>query len=210
VGATTVTSTLAGARARLRATARDWWDEPLHLVSLRARVLRPYRSARFASFGRSSVLHKPAWVYGPQQMSIGERCLILEGAWLAVERPAWSRPGPTLRLGDDVTFRSGATLSASVGITIEDAVVFGAMVSVVDSTHTWRAGGDSVLWNPVEEKPIRIGRGSWLADKVTVVAGADIGERCAIGANSVVIGSIPDGSVAVGSPARVVGRTEDL
>ncbi|NBU95976.1 MAG: acyltransferase, partial [Actinobacteria bacterium] len=34
------------------------------------------------------------------------------------------------------------------------------------------------------------------------------GERVVIGANSVVTGDIPSGSVAVGAPARVVGRTD--
>ena len=37
---------------------------------------------------------------------------------------------------------------------------------------------------------------------------AFIGERCIIGANSVVRGRIPDNSIAVGAPARVVGTTE--
>jgi acetyltransferase-like isoleucine patch superfamily enzyme len=43
---------------------------------------------------------------------------------------------------------------------------------------------------------------------VAVLRGADIGRRCIIGANSVVRGHIPDNSIAVGAPARVVGSTE--
>jgi acetyltransferase-like isoleucine patch superfamily enzyme len=37
-----------------------------------------------------------------------------------------------------------------------------------------------------------------------VLPGASIGVHCVIGANSVVLSDIPDYSVAVGSPARVV------
>lgn len=40
--------------------------------------------------------------------------------------------------------------------------------------------------------------------KVTVVAGVTIGNNCVIGAGSLVIRDIPDNSVAVGNPARVI------
>jgi acetyltransferase-like isoleucine patch superfamily enzyme len=45
-----------------------------------------------------------------------------------------------------------------------------------------------------------------MGDRVTVVAGATIGAGCTIGAGAVVRGDIPDGSIAVGVPARVIGR----
>jgi acetyltransferase-like isoleucine patch superfamily enzyme len=37
-----------------------------------------------------------------------------------------------------------------------------------------------------------------------ILPGADIGEHVVIGANSVVTGTIPDYTVAVGAPARVI------
>lgn len=39
-----------------------------------------------------------------------------------------------------------------------------------------------------------------------VVAGVHIGKRCQIGAGSVVTKDIPDYSVAIGNPARVIKR----
>jgi acetyltransferase-like isoleucine patch superfamily enzyme len=42
-----------------------------------------------------------------------------------------------------------------------------------------------------------------------VVAGVEIGDGCIIGASSVVTRSIPAGSIAIGSPARIVGRRGD-
>ena len=54
--------------------------------------------------------------------------------------------------------------------------------------------------------PIRIGDDSWLGGGVVVLPGVTIGARCVIGAGSVVIRDIPDDSVAVGNPARVVRR----
>jgi acetyltransferase-like isoleucine patch superfamily enzyme len=51
---------------------------------------------------------------------------------------------------------------------------------------------------------VSIGDGSWLGHGTVVLPGAQIGRHVVIGANSVVTGSIPDYSVAVGAPARVV------
>lgn len=52
--------------------------------------------------------------------------------------------------------------------------------------------------------PVSIGNCSWLGQNVCVLPGALIGEHCVIGANSVVTSPIPDFSVAVGAPARVM------
>ncbi|MFZ8967362.1 MAG: acyltransferase, partial [Ilumatobacteraceae bacterium] len=49
-----------------------------------------------------------------------------------------------------------------------------------------------------------IGDGSWLGTGTVVLPGASIGRHVAVGANSVVTGSLPDYSVAVGAPARVI------
>ncbi len=54
--------------------------------------------------------------------------------------------------------------------------------------------------------PVSIGDRSWLGQNVCVLPGASIGEHCVIGANSVVTSPIPDFSVAVGAPARVIKR----
>jgi acetyltransferase-like isoleucine patch superfamily enzyme len=64
------------------------------------------------------------------------------------------------------------------------------------------------MHNPVVTEPIHIGRGTWVAERVAVLKGARIGRCCIIGANSVVKGEIPDFSIAVGAPAKVVGQVK--
>ncbi|MFL5907867.1 MAG: acyltransferase [Solirubrobacterales bacterium] len=177
-------------------------------VVFRARLVRPYRRLRFHSFGRSSILHRPEWVYGPHQIAIGDGVVILSHAWLSVEKSAWDRPAPVLRLGDDVWIRPFCTISAAESVLIEDHVVISAFTTVIDSDHT-RGESVNVLWNPLETSPVRIGRGTWIGERVAVLRGSNIGRSCIIGTNSVVTGEIPDYSVAVGAPARVVGSTAE-
>lgn len=185
---------------RARDQSSLWREEPTYRAAVRARLIRPYRVRQFAEFGRYSVVHKPTWVYGAHKIAIGEAVLIMAGAWLSAERLTWEDDEPSIVIGDRSAFRAWVTLSASTRIEIGEDVVFGSQITVVDCDHTWRAGNPNVLQNPVSTEPIRIGNGTWLGDRVTVLKGATIGERCAIGAHSVVRGEIPDGSVAAGIP----------
>lgn len=185
-------------------------QEPARRAALRAALIRPYRTRQFGAFGAHSIIDRPAWLYGTWKIAVGANVMVMAGAWLSAEKPSWDRSGPAISIGDGCAFRAWLTLSASAGIVIGRDVVFGAGCSVVDSDHTWREGQRSVLHNPVQAAPIRIGDGTWLGDHVVVLRGTTIGERCAIGAGSVVRGEMPDGSVAAGVPARIIGRTDEL
>ena len=54
--------------------------------------------------------------------------------------------------------------------------------------------------------PITIGEDCWLGGNVTVCPGVTIGDRCVIGAGSVVTHDIPSDSLAAGNPCRVIRK----
>src|SRR5690606_14701897 len=56
----------------------------------------------------------------------------------------------------------------------------------------------------IVKSPVRIGPDTWIAAKVSVLRGTRVGRGCVLGAHAVVKGDIPDYSIAVGSPAKVV------
>jgi acetyltransferase-like isoleucine patch superfamily enzyme len=188
---------------------RELLESPHRRVAFRGRLLRPWWRRRFQSFGEGSVLDRPRWIVGAHEIAIGDRVTILQGAWLAAERDAWGGERPAISIGDDVTIRTDVTISAAAGIEIEDGVLIAGGVTIVDSDHTMDGGAVNPAYNPLRAEPIRIGRGSWLAEGVVVTRGSVVGEGCVIGANAVVRGDIPPHSVAAGAPARVVGSTLD-
>lgn len=111
----------------------------------------------------------------------------------------------------DVYFDSAdySSISISKGVTISREVLF----LVHDySVHIPMA---RLGWKPPKGKiahfikPISIGRDSFVGARVTLLGGTEIGENCIIGANSCVKGKIPDNSIVIGNPARIVGNTED-
>ncbi len=62
---------------------------------------------------------------------------------------------------------------------------------------------------PEKPKAVRIGRHVWVATDVTILKGVTIGDHSVIGARSVVTRSIPEHSLALGSPARRVRSIGD-
>ena len=58
-------------------------------------------------------------------------------------------------------------------------------------------------------EPIHIGNDVWLGGNVTVLPGVKIGNNVVVGAGAVVTKDIPDNSLALGVPAKVVREIEN-
>ena len=108
-------------------------------------------------------------------------------------------------MGQRVTATASLQIVAFARVTVEDDVMFAANVFVCDATHSAERGDVPYKYQGMTEPvPIRIGHGSWIGQNVVITPGVSIGAQCVVGANSVVTASIPDHSVAIGVPARVV------
>lgn len=59
-------------------------------------------------------------------------------------------------------------------------------------------------------KPISVGKNTFIGSHSIILPGVSIGENCVIGAMSLVSKSIPNNSVAVGNPAKVIMSTDEL
>jgi acetyltransferase-like isoleucine patch superfamily enzyme len=57
---------------------------------------------------------------------------------------------------------------------------------------------------PRKVMKVRIGEGTWIGNNVMILPGIKIGKYCVVGGSSVVTKDIPDYSLAVGSPAKVI------
>ena len=64
--------------------------------------------------------------------------------------------------------------------------------------------GDWIMNAPLFESTIIIKKGAQIGARSIIMPGVTIGKHVVVGANSVVTGNIPDNSVAVGAPARVI------
>lgn len=92
-------------------------------------------------------------------------------------------------------------------------VLFGSNVYVTDHNHGNYSGDCQSVPNipPYFRqltcgKKVIIGDNVWIGDNVVVLPGVEIGKGSVIGASSVVTKSIPEYSIAIGIPAKVVKR----
>ncbi|MDB5103932.1 MAG: lacA 1 [Fibrobacteres bacterium] len=130
------------------------------------------------------------------------------------------------RLGTDACICFGATLShpgieigekayigpfCNLGLcSLGDHVLLGTGVHVMSG---FAQHGIADLEIPIREQPgtmvrVSIGEDCWIGNKAVI--GADVGRKCVVGAASLVNRELPEYSVAVGNPARVLrSRKED-
>lgn len=58
-------------------------------------------------------------------------------------------------------------------------------------------------------KGITIGNNSFIGARVSLLPGSKIGDNCIIGACSVIKGEIPNNSIVIGNPAKIINTTYD-
>jgi acetyltransferase-like isoleucine patch superfamily enzyme len=185
-----------------------WREEPMYRSYLRRRVMVPVYRRQFHHFGEKVTLERPLWLYGPKFISIGDGSIILRDSWLAVERVAWGQDAPVLEIGKRFAARPLVTISAAASIVIEDNVSLAAFSSIIDSEHTWGSRSTHALDRDVKGTAIHVGEGTFIAERAAILAGARIGKQCFIGANTVVKSQVPDYSIVLGVPGRIVGSTQ--
>lgn len=111
-------------------------------------------------------------------------------------------PRGVIDIGDGVYINYGTLVSAQRHVNIGANVMVGNYSIISDTEIPGIDEPDGAPEMPA--RSVEIGKGAWLAARVTVLPGAQIGEGAIIAAGSVVAGVIPAGAVAGGIPARVI------
>lgn len=110
--------------------------------------------------------------------------------------------GKNIIIGKNVFFNFGCTFMDRGGIYIGDNVMVGPNVNLITINHNENPYDRSTTIS----KPIIIKDRVWIGAGAIVLAGVTIGENSIIGAGTVVTHDIPDNSLAVGNPAKVIRK----
>ncbi|HEY9267339.1 MAG TPA: acyltransferase [Mycobacterium sp.] len=110
----------------------------------------------------------------------------------------------SLRIGDKVVLGRDNVINTYLDIELGDSVLMADWCYVCDFDHRMDSIELPIKDQGIVKSPVRIGPDTWVAAKVTVLRGTSVGRGCVLGAHAVVKGEIPDFSIAVGSPAKVV------
>jgi acetyltransferase-like isoleucine patch superfamily enzyme len=115
----------------------------------------------------------------------------------------------TLRIGDKCVFGKDNTVNTYLDIEFGAATIVADWVYVCDFDHVFTNVHMPIKDQGITKSPVRIGPDCWLGTKVTVLRGTTIGRGCVVAAHCLVNTDVPDFSVAVGVPVRVVRNRVD-
>jgi acetyltransferase-like isoleucine patch superfamily enzyme len=165
----------------------------------------------FESFGKGSlIMWRPQTIFNEKYIRIGENTLIGPGVSLS----AGMVPGqecitsPVVSIGDRCLIGRGSGIVGHFSITIGNDVWTGHHVYITDQNHDYTDISLPISQQSQPERAVVIGDSSWIGYGSVVLPGVTIGRHVVVGANSVVTSDLPDYSVAVGVPARVIKKLD--
>jgi acetyltransferase-like isoleucine patch superfamily enzyme len=185
---------------------RAWWRKRRWYERNR-RPLRRWRINRHAARGgfyvRYPVEGELLEALDEGRLRIGEATLLEPGCWITMA------PAARVEIGRGCFLNRGVMLAAMERIEIGDHVMFANGCFVGDADHRFDDPDVPVTWQGFSTQgPVRIGANCWFGVNCVVTSGVSIGERCVVGANSVVIEDLPRGVIAAGVPAKVIREIE--
>ena len=110
--------------------------------------------------------------------------------------------GKNIFIGNNFTGNFNLTILDIKEVYIGDNVMIGPNTTITLSPKKRRE-------HLGQASEIRIGNDVWLGANVTILPGVSIGDNVVVGAGAVVTKDIPDNSLAVGVPARVMKKIEN-
>lgn len=181
----------------------------LILDGLRGRLFRLVFGRSFKAFGRGSIVVAPAAIEGAANIAIGADVTVARGGTLAAV-PHTSAPSCELRIGDGCQIGRFNHIYATRSVVLGTKVLTASGVYISDNRHGFDATDQAVIDQPIVQlADTSIGDGSWIGHGACIF-GVRVGRNCVIGANAVVTRDLPDYSVAVGVPARIIRRFDPV
>ena len=120
------------------------------------------------------------------RLEIGPQVLFEPDVWITTPAPA------RVRIGGGSFLNIGVMVAALELVEIGEHCMFANGCVITDANHRFDDPTRPVPWQGFTSKgPTRIGDNVWCGAHVVVTSGVTIGERCVIGANSVVTSDIP-------------------
>jgi len=188
--------TAAPDRAQAKLWLQKWrWYErnslPWNRVAIHAEM------ARRGAFARWPLQGNVLEALRDGRLEVGEGTLFEPQVWLTV--PGEAR----VRIGAGCFFNIGVMVAAESLVEIGDHCMFANGCFVTDGAHRFDDLDKPVPWQGFTSKgPTRIADNVWCGANVVVTSGVTVGERCVIGANSVVTKDLPARTICAGAPAK--------
>jgi len=170
-------------------------------------------------FGQNVVVRHPHKVRIGDNVVIDDNCLIdakgetnagiTIGSGVFVGRNSiLSCKNGDIELGDGANVGFNCEIFSASRVAIGRDTLLAAYCYVIGGDHDFSDPERPVLEQARSSRGVDVGEGAWLGAGAKVLDGVTIGNRAIVGAAAVVRDAVPDGAIAVGIPARVIGHRE--
>ena len=170
-------------------------------------------------FGQNVVLRHPHKIKIADNVVLDDNCLIDAkgtsnagiriGSGVFIGRNSiLSCKNGDIDLADGVNIGFNCEIFSASRVTVGARSLLAAYCYVIGGDHDFSNTAQPVLDQPRKSSGVAIGPGAWLGAGAKILDGVEIGANAIIGAGAVVRNSVPDRSVAVGIPARIVGTRD--
>jgi len=174
-------------------------------------LVRYWRLLRFRMANPHVILHGMVFLgRGVEIHSTPELSRLEIGRWVHIgDGNAIRCHEGSLRIGDKVVFGKDNVVNTYLDIEIGASTLVADWCYICDFDHRMDDINVAIKDQGIVKGPVRIGPDTWIAAKVSVLRNTTVGRGCVLAAHAVVKGDIPDYSIAVGAPARVVKNRKE-
>ncbi|PKV65420.1 acetyltransferase-like isoleucine patch superfamily enzyme [Polaribacter sp. Hel1_33_96] len=172
---------------------------------LTRRIMIFFYSFQFKKIGKNSVIHKQLILNFKKGISIGDRVVLMPNSRIElITKYANEKYQPQLIINDFSQIHQNCHITCAEEIKIGKNVIIVANVTITDIIHPHEDISIPINKAKIKTFPVEIGDETYVYNNAVILPGVKIGKHCIIGANSVVNSNIPDYSIAVGNPAKVI------
>jgi acetyltransferase-like isoleucine patch superfamily enzyme len=171
-------------------------------------VLRNIRHRlTFREYGKHVTIAPHVIILRPQFVCIGNHVTIQRDTRIYIHPENKGSDQCLLRIGNYVHIGMNAVIAVRNRIVIEDYVLFGPRVTVLDNTHNYEDVDTPIMFQDItRDGAVHLETECWIGTNAIIMPNVTIGRHAIVGANAVVTQSIPPFSVAVGAPAKVIKK----
>lgn len=158
----------------------------------------------------SRLIRRPFYIRGKQYIDLGHNLTTGVGCRIDAFQKESKK---VIKIGTDVQFNDYVHIGAIESVVIGNRVLIASKVFITDHNHGSYGMNNNhsdplipPLLRDLSSAPVVIEDDVWIGEFVAILPGVTIGKGSIIGAMSVVTKNIPEYSIAIGNPAKVIKR----